>query len=643
MGKKLTTVLGTSGIILLLIAVVVGIYYFSGSHSQVAVGDCSGGTTILSISQASITTSQDLNGKQVLRVVAVANGGGECARIRWSQSDIEKALKDTGDNYAVDNEVYGDLILNEQTQTFHVESKPAQTVYKIAQNKKQTGLLCNVGNCEATYDNVIYAYRKYITGVGDCFCVYKMNEGQGGIFKSTSTKDFDVTFKIEGAGETHLTSTQQSAKLGSKAFIKWSGDLFSGTWLGTPNYDGFQRVSAQSWIMAEDGFYDDISDRFESDTKDDSDMYNKGCLVGGYKNVEGWIDFPYEQMGSCLDQYNSFVEGKLEDKTSDFEGSEEAVASGDWNGNAYTAVLAVPTTWQMFTIDLDASFVGIHKLVGEPAVSCPSAKQSVTSGKQVTSVFQVKDKSGTKPSFGLSLNCNNGIGSMQTNRITKVGTSYQNVNGYVTITTSSNQDFSCVFEAYDLNDPDNKDSCTSNYLGVPFSGCTAGETQCSSDFKQLGVCKSDGTDYTWSDCENGCDYVNGKATCLNQKKEICNDGVDNDNDNLIDDKDPDCKEKVCGAWLAVGDVTIIPDLWCYINNWIFKFRLALSIGIGLLSGLLGWLGFGKINRDYKLKAPKWVAPILGLLLAVGLGYLAFIYFWAGVVILIIFAVIKIFI
>lgn len=552
MNEKKKKVLVAVGIILVIL-ILIAVYKQGGFKTFVSVPtECSGGTTILSIDKALVTTSTDLKGKEVVRVTAVANGGGECLRIGWNSDKIKEELKESGQNYDVDNSVFGDLITKSQTQAFTVNSYIDQKIYKVSQGIKKTGSLCSISNCEIDYDNVIYLYRKY-GPVGDCYCVFRNLYGGGGAFAGGSVKDFDVTFKIEGQGETNLKLGKQSGLIGDKAFIKWSGDLMSGYWLGTPpDYDSFSTSPYSTWRMARDGFYDDIADRYEEDTKDAYDSKYKGCLIGGLKRVEGYIDFPYEMMKSCLEQYNSFVDLKTEDKDFEWWTGEDLVKDFDWNGNKLVVNLATFTTWQIFTIDLDASWVGIHKNTGIPEVKCPAGRQDVISGKQVTSNFQVKDTAGTNPSFGLSLDCSSGLGSLQQSRINNVGTSFQNVKGYVTLSTTEDVDFSCEFKAYDLNDPNSEDSCVANYKGKSFTGCVANtEKICSSDAKQIGTCNAQGTDFIWVKCEFGCEPFGGSYRCSSIQKEICDNGIDDDGDGLIDIKDPDCNKdcKSCNDWL----------------------------------------------------------------------------------------------
>ena len=165
----------TSWIILIIIGLLLisgiglGVYYYEPKKEAIT-GECVGGSTILSISNAVVTTSSNMDGKEVIRVTAVANEGAECLTITWDSSEIERKLKDSGQDYKVDESVYGSLITNSQTQTF-TSSQKSGTIYKVSKGEKQTGTLCTIENCEKDYPNTIDAFRCFIGTT--CWCVHE--------------------------------------------------------------------------------------------------------------------------------------------------------------------------------------------------------------------------------------------------------------------------------------------------------------------------------------------------------------------------------------------------------------------------------------------------------------------------------------
>ncbi len=101
----------------------------------------------------------------------------------------------------------------------------------------------------------------------------------------------------------------------------------------------------------------------------------------------------------------------------------------------------------------------------------------------------------------------------------------------------------------------------------------------------------------------------------------------------------------CGAWVSLpaflGGGTLIPNLFCLIGNWFNNLfaplKWILAIIGGLLSGLLGYKFSGEF---FKKKKEQWISIVLGIVLGIGMGILIFVYFWWGLLTLIVLAIIK---
>lgn len=98
----------------------------------------------------------------------------------------------------------------------------------------------------------------------------------------------------------------------------------------------------------------------------------------------------------------------------------------------------------------------------------------------------------------------------------------------------------------------------------------------------------------------------------------------------------------CGAWISLpkflGGGTIIPDIFCLIGNLFAPIKWIIAILSGILAGIFGF----KVSGDLigKKKKDKWIPIVLGITLAGAIFGLIFIYFWWGVVTLIILGLIK---
>jgi len=163
------------------------------------------------------------------------------------------------------------------------------------------------------------------------------------------------------------------------------------------------------------------------------------------------------------------------------------------------------------------------------------------------------------------------------------------------------------------------------------------------DTKSINVCS---VNENVEKCGDGiCQLYESYATCPNDcqiGKEICGNGIDDDRDGLIDSDDPDCQiNNECGAWISLFGKTIIPDLFCIINNFIQKLKINFASIVGILGGLLGALYMRKPLENNK---NKWI--VLGLtaiVLGLTIGYLAYLFFWWILLTLSILALIKAFI
>ena len=132
----------------------------------------------------------------------------------------------------------------------------------------------------------------------------------------------------------------------------------------------------------------------------------------------------------------------------------------------------------------------------------------------------------------------------------------------------------------------------------------------------------------------------GDGTCQsNEDKARC--PTDCDIINPIPPKPIPPKPDTCGAWISMpsflGGGTILPDIGCELNNlfkpliWIFAL-----IG-GLLAGLFG---FKTTENLVKNKKEKWISIVAGVAIAIAIFSLIFIFFWWGIVTLILLGIIK---
>lgn len=153
----------------------------------------------------------------------------------------------------------------------------------------------------------------------------------------------------------------------------------------------------------------------------------------------------------------------------------------------------------------------------------------------------------------------------------------------------------------------------------------------------------------------------GNINCVSQSKSItitqapaktfCGDGICQANENnatcpadcniITAGQTQPTQTGVCGAWIKLpkilGGKTILPDLFCLVNNLVKPIKWI----IGLIAGFLGGLFAFKLGEnEFKKKKDKWIPIALGLLIGGSIIALVIIYFWYGIIALGIFALIK---
>jgi len=154
-------------------------------------------------------------------------------------------------------------------------------------------------------------------------------------------------------------------------------------------------------------------------------------------------------------------------------------------------------------------------------------------------------------------------------------------------------------------------------------------------------------------CDDG-NTISGdgcSTTCQKEHSILCGDGVVQageqcDDGNVIsgDGCSSTCQVEgvECPAWISLpgflGGGTLVPDLFCLIDNLFSPIKWILAILGGLLAGALGF----KVSGDVvgRKKKNQWIPIVLALALAGAIFGLIFIYFWWGVVTLVILGIIK---
>lgn len=615
---KRTYIAGSAIILIIVFALIfllIGLKSF-GITPQITE-ECAGGTGVLSISNAKITTSTDLNGKNVIRVTAIANKAGECLSIDWGASEIKEELKEsTGQDYNVNKGIFGELNLVKQEQIFKISKTNRAIIPKISSSNIGTLNLCTQDTCVSRgYTNTFASLRR--GGSLDdpsfaCICYYPQNYAEDGRVDEGSQRNTIVDFSITGLGITRLDRNTQSGKISDKAFIKWQYDGLSTNWLGNPNYDGALIYNKADWILVDRGSYDIIFDEYD---KLDSEDGLSSCGITKYNGNQD----------KCVDQYNSLVDSKLQNRLLNYiNNNKDLIETAFFNGNQLLTTLSTPITYPVFTIDIDAQAIGIYLVQGKPDVTCPSGTISGNSGQTTNPTFTVKNLANSPAVFGLSLSCVNAFGSITDNRQQFGALEQKNIIGVNTMTvtpTEKEKTSVCTFKAYDINSLE-EDSCTYNYKAVAVLGCTPeGSKLCSNNNEKLLTCQKDGS-YSEEKCEFGCESFENTYRCKPKG-----------DDDIIGK---------CEPTLAIGPLVIIPnlELSCLFDvaSTFGIIRIIIAILGALISGLIA---FGLLRDTlFKKKQETAINAIFSLVIGIIFGILILYLFVIGIIILILMIVIR---
>lgn len=570
------------GIIALIL--IAGIVYFTPVKNTIVNGVECGSTSALSIDKVDFD-----DGTNKIRVFARAGtGSAECLKINFDKTQLEQKLEQTeGGDWVVSKTVTGSFTKISQKEVFPV-NKNSQRVYMFAKLEKATNT--NFGTCVGITkpSNALspIAYRQGGLFDSSCYWVVAEPNAYDGEFGETRDRKFNVQFTIDGLTPITLTESSTTGS-NEKAFVRWEGDLLRNQWLERPNYDALFFVANNNWRFIKDGTWNSYQTVFNNFKNPDS-------------YPDGWNYLAITEINDVTDKvsrYNTEIVGLIADQKSEFLARNPIIETIDTqSGNLFTANLATPLTSGLFTIELDAGWVGVKKVSGVPNLTCPTGGFLINSGDTKSQSFTVKNKGTStldRASFNLGVECDGqASGQLSTYGVDLLGGQSKSVTVTASgLSDSGTQTQSCTITAKDVNSQQS-DSCTFSFqVKEVTTDCI--DTMCVG--ADLWECKDNG-DYNIVSCQYGCDARNN--VCYGANKEICNDGIDNDSDGKTDKADTDCQTPI-------------------------DFQTIIPIILGVLMGLVV---FG-IGYKYFVKPKKqidYVMLVIAIAISLGLGYLSFL-------------------
>ncbi len=459
-----------------------------------------------------------------------------------------------------------------------------------------------------------HAFRKGGLFGAECYCIQTYSIGQDARFGETRDRDFEIEFSVDGLDPITLTQDTTTGR-NDKVFVRWEGDLLRNQWLSTPNYDAMFFVNTQNWQFVDDGAYGDYKPVRENFIGDEcSDPNDDWCY---------FAIWDYDKALAKVQRYNSETSNIIQNKKAEFLSQNPIIRRINVDtGNLLEVELETPMTTGLFTIEIDADWVGIRQVTGEPDLDCSNLGGfTVESGDTETQSFVITNigtSQTERASFNLGVDCGTGASSqLSTYGVDLLGGESRTVKATVSaISTSGTKSFSCTITARDIIS-DEKDTCSYSFKAEEVTEDCTKNVCVGSDLWDCvnGI-------YLIKECQYGCDARNTR--CYESTDEICDDGVDNDADGKIDMEDPDCQTKKGFLEMLKENILIVSIILSVLT----------SLGV-----------FGYLYNTYEAKKKKKdnvniVMFVIGSLSAGGLVYflfktfIDFIFTWQGILIII---------
>jgi len=598
--------------IVLLLGIIGGFLYFTRDNVAQTV---TYGSTFMSIDNAYIIDS----GQRIVVEGRINSNGAENLKVDFNKDDINGFLEGSG--YEVSDIATLEVAMTDPSREFYAVKELDKPF--VAIGSYELSLLKSCANNKPAGLENVDVFR-----VGNTkLCVYEVGKGVYSHFTNSIVDNTEVVFKLDGTKIGSIKPSTDSNVVSSsdkRTKIEWTGNLLNYQTQGSPNYALLFSNSKYEKLI-DDGAWNSYENLMVD--------YKMNNGIGFFTSTANAFE--------SISAFNSALNTILADKTSNFKNEVNAIDT-KFTSNGLEAYLSVASAFPTFKITLDADYVAIEELSGKPEIiSCISDKK-ISSGDKYNTQLLVKNIGANTGAFSGTITCagdsnvvDYAIPGQQVLKGKTVSFSTQ-ITGINSV--SGTQSNTCTAIIRDTKSG-NSDSCTFD-LDVDYVEniiCEPGKKTCANS-DSLKTCNAKGTAFTLTPCS--CIVLeSGEAIC----KVTCS--IDSDcksNQNCVDGVCVD-KEVLCKPWLSLFGKTIIPNFVCLIKNWFLKFQLTFAIVLGILGGLVGGLFAVRFTEKQQFKKKWWIIAIVVVVLGGTIGYLAYVYFWTAILILIGLGIIKAFV
>ncbi|MBS3092558.1 zinc ribbon domain-containing protein [Candidatus Pacearchaeota archaeon] len=413
-----------------------GIFFISFVNAE-----CNGGADL------DINKIERTPGDSIFKIVATANGNGDCLNIAWTKEDINNLLNKASPDELTNKDITGSINLVSQEEKFNTYGY--ESLYKY--NIDSPGWF---GSCESLCKNKGYqtlapdGYAIRNGFIFGCYCVHKSDliGSVGNIGSRTFNDKVNVLFSglnpyTIDTSYSQTSDAVGSGNIGGKVDIVYRGSLIGNNFLTPPAFNPFKKPDGSHLLV-----------KGTSSLAVDISTTLINCLgnAGNSDLAQG-----------CISDYNNRISSLFAvDKTQDWVSSQNIVKTTSFIGDDLIVEKNIySTTWPQFTLTFDAAWAGVHWITGQPKVTCPNSGV-FDSGETKETTFLVQNVANEKGAFSLDLNCGDLSSTLSTNKMLLDLGQFGNVTSTLTFSTDQDQNFNCNFKAYATRDPSKSDECS---------------------------------------------------------------------------------------------------------------------------------------------------------------------------------------
>jgi len=216
-----------------------------------------------------------------------------------------------------------------------------------------------------------------------------------------------------------------------------------------------------------------------------------------------------------------------------------------------------PIKYNVFTLTIDADWLGVLHPVGKPKIVSYPRTITIKSGAgNVWYDFQIKNDADYPGTFAIWAECERPVYSGVTQSVSFGPRETKTISLPFSSASDTTITSQCVLHA-----SSELEEVTAQFSAVtePTPGqCTPGELTCSPDGYWIMRCSSTGYFENYKNCQYGCAIINGQAQCKSQP-------CDNQNDGICPPgcpDDPDCKNPIINfsgdivLWVILGIIAL---------------------------------------------------------------------------------------